>query len=151
MAHTDYITHYRPCVACCHWCRNGSSIMHSHFLKAGRYIHKFLDKFPCANCISIYNSFLSNVFFESDQFFLNHWCCCCSVAKSCPTLCNSMDCSMPGFPVLHHLQELAQTHVHLITLQCQHNSKERSIEYRIMRVRGVRGSCLLREVSQAEI
>ena len=25
--------------------------------------------------------------------------CCCSVTKSCPTLCNSMDCSMPGFPV----------------------------------------------------
>ena len=39
-------------------------------------------------------------------------CCFCSVAQSCPTLCNSMDCSTPGFPVLHHLLELAQTHVH---------------------------------------
>ena len=28
---------------------------------------------------------------------------CCSVAKSCPTLCNPMDCSMPGFPVIHYL------------------------------------------------
>ena len=37
---------------------------------------------------------------------------CCSVAQSCPTLCNLMDCSMPGFPVLHHLLEPAQTHVH---------------------------------------
>ena len=37
--------------------------------------------------------------------------CCCSVAKSCLTLCNSMDCSRPGFPVHHHLPELAQTHV----------------------------------------
>ena len=36
---------------------------------------------------------------------------CCSVAQSCPTLCNPMDCSMPDFPVLHHLLELAQTHV----------------------------------------
>ena len=27
--------------------------------------------------------------------------CCCSVAKSCQTLCNPMNCSMPGFPVLH--------------------------------------------------
>ena len=27
------------------------------------------------------------------------YCCCCSVAKSCPTLCSPMDCSMPGFPV----------------------------------------------------
>ena len=29
-----------------------------------------------------------------------------SVAQSCPTLCNSMDCSMPGFPVLHPSQSL---------------------------------------------
>ena len=35
----------------------------------------------------------------------------CSVAQWCPTLCNRMDCSMPGFPVLHCLLELAQTHV----------------------------------------
>ena len=28
-------------------------------------------------------------------------CPCCSVAKSCPTLGDPMDCSMPGFPVLH--------------------------------------------------
>ena len=35
-----------------------------------------------------------------------------SVAQSCPTLCHPMDCSMPGFPVLYQLLELAQTHVH---------------------------------------
>ena len=34
---------------------------------------------------------------------------CCSVAKSCPTLW-PMDCSTPGLPVLHYLQEFAQTH-----------------------------------------
>ena len=28
--------------------------------------------------------------------------CCCSVTLSCLTLCDPMDCSMPGFPVLHH-------------------------------------------------
>ena len=37
-----------------------------------------------------------------------------SVAQSCLTLCNPMDCSTPGFPVLHCLPELAQTHVHRI-------------------------------------
>ena len=37
--------------------------------------------------------------------------CCCSVAQLCPTLCNTVDYSRPGFPVLHHLPELAQTHV----------------------------------------
>ena len=35
-------------------------------------------------------------------------CCGCSVAKSCLTLCVPMDCSMPGFHVLHYLLELAQ-------------------------------------------
>ena len=32
--------------------------------------------------------------------------------QSSPTLCDCMDCSTPGFPVLHHLPGLAQTHVH---------------------------------------
>ena len=36
----------------------------------------------------------------------------CSLAKSCPTLCDPMDCSMPGFPVLNYLLEFAQIHVH---------------------------------------
>ena len=36
---------------------------------------------------------------------------CCSVAKSCLTLCDPLDCSTSGFPVLHHLPEFAQTHV----------------------------------------
>ena len=35
-------------------------------------------------------------------------------SQSCPTLCNSMNCSTPGFPVLHHLQELAEIHVHRV-------------------------------------
>ena len=42
--------------------------------------------------------------FIGDQFSL--------VTQSCLTLHNPMDCSMPGFPVLHHLMKLAQTHIH---------------------------------------
>ena len=42
------------------------------------------------------------------------WSCHCSVAQSCLTLSNSMDCSTPGFPVLHCLLELAQTHVYWV-------------------------------------
>ena len=38
-----------------------------------------------------------------------------SVTQSCPTLCDPMDCSMPGFPVHHHLPEPAQTHVHRVS------------------------------------
>ena len=43
-----------------------------------------------------------------------HSVCCCSVAQSCPTLCNHMGWRMPGFNVLPHLAELAQTHLHWI-------------------------------------
>ena len=38
-----------------------------------------------------------------------------SVAQSGPTLCDPMDCSTPGLPVLHQLPELAQTHVHRVS------------------------------------
>ena len=37
-----------------------------------------------------------------------------SVTQSCPTLCDPMGYSMPGFPVYHQLQELTQTHVHQV-------------------------------------
>ena len=42
-------------------------------------------------------------------------CCCCSVVKLCLTLCDPMDCSTPGFPVLHYLPEFAQPHVHWVS------------------------------------
>ena len=35
----------------------------------------------------------------------------CLVTQFCPTLCNSMDCSMPGFSVHHQFPELRQIHV----------------------------------------
>ena len=39
---------------------------------------------------------------------------CCSVTQLCLTLCDPMDCSTSGFPILHHLLELAQSHVHWV-------------------------------------
>ena len=39
---------------------------------------------------------------------------CCSVTKSCQTLCDPMDCSTPGLPVHHQLPEFTQTHVHRV-------------------------------------
>ena len=54
-------------------------------------------------------------------------CCCtaetnttlkssyCSVPKSCPTLCDPMNCCTPGFPALHHLPEFAQTPIHWVS------------------------------------
>ena len=43
-----------------------------------------------------------------------NWWCCFSVAQWFLTHCNPLDCSTPGFPVLHHLPEVAQTHVHWV-------------------------------------
>ena len=40
--------------------------------------------------------------------------CCCSVTESCPAPWDPLDCSMPSFPILHHLPEFAQVHVHWI-------------------------------------
>ena len=47
--------------------------------------------------------------------------CCflCSVSQLCLTLCNPMDCSTPGFPVLPNLPELAQTHGHWVSISIQ--------------------------------
>ena len=38
------------------------------------------------------------------------------VTQSCLTLCDPMDCSMPGFPVHHQLLKRAQTHVHWVVM-----------------------------------
>ena len=38
-----------------------------------------------------------------------------SVAQSCPTLCQPMNCSTPGFPVHNQLPELDQTHVYQVS------------------------------------
>ena len=45
-----------------------------------------------------------------------------SVAQFGPTLCDPVDCSMPGFPVHHQLLELAQTHVHWVSDDIQPSS-----------------------------
>ena len=47
-----------------------------------------------------------SVQFSSVQFI--------SVTQSCPTLCDPMNCSMPGLPVHHQLPEFTQTHVHRV-------------------------------------
>ena len=53
--------------------------------------------------------------FSSEHFSLiERQVLCCSVAKLCPTLWDSMDCRQPGFHVPHHLPEFAQVHAHWI-------------------------------------
>ena len=67
-----------------------------------------------------------NMVYHTDLWILNHpcipgmnpnwsWCqSVSSVAQSCPTLCDPMNCSTPGLPVHHQCPEFTQTHVHQV-------------------------------------
>ena len=55
----------------------------------------------CSLCLCLYFYFVNLLLFHS-------------VAKSCLTLGDPMDCSMPGFPVLPYLLEFSQSHVHYV-------------------------------------
>ena len=59
-----------------------------------------------------------------------------SVAQSCPTLCNPMDCSTSGFPIHHQLPELTQTHIHRVgdAIQPSHPLSSPSLIFPIIRV-----------------
>ena len=61
--------------------------------------------------------FLSNII----SLVYNKYCCYCLVAQLCLTLCDPMDCGMPGPP--HHLPEFSQVHVHCISdaIQTSHH------------------------------
>ena len=89
------------------------------------------DPVPLDFCMigSLFDSQLKCQFLRKNfcnQFLLSHSLAChfvwyffiapcfCSVAKSCPILCDPIDCSMPGFPVLHYLPEFSETHVHWV-------------------------------------
>ena len=57
-------------------------------------------------CFNVNKKQISNML-QSVQFS--------SVAQSCPTLCDPMNCSTPGPPVHHQLLEFTQTHVHRVS------------------------------------
>ena len=75
------------------------------------------------------SSFISRSFYKLKDTFPGQWfdtrsnssltfviivVHCYLVIQSCLTLCDPMDCSTPGFPVLHCLPEFTQTHVHWV-------------------------------------
>ena len=69
----------------------------------------------CCYIQHFYEYFLNGFLYICPKFLKAIYLChCCSVAKSCLTLWDPMDCSTPGFPVLHNLPEFAQTHVHWV-------------------------------------
>ena len=66
--------------------------------------------------ISSRPKYLTNlVNFQDNRKIIQGHCCCSSVTWSCTSLCYFMDCSMPGFLVLHHFLQRAQTHVHWVS------------------------------------
>ena len=85
------------------------------YIVSSNYQNRKALFFSCLySCLQSYE-----IYWSSKILMAKNWwssaCCCCSVAQSCLTLCRPMDCSMPGFAVLHHLPELAQTHVHWVS------------------------------------
>ena len=74
----------------------------------GLYIHKLVTR-PIAICDK--GPFKKKCQVSSELVLLYQFAVCCSVTKLCPTLCDPIDCSTPGFPVLHYLPEFAQTSI----------------------------------------
>ena len=75
------------------------------FVSLGRFIHRFLTHF---NLMA--NGIVSLIFLSDISLLVIS-----SVTQLCPSLCNPVDCSMPGFPVHHQFLELTQTHVHWVS------------------------------------
>ena len=67
----------------------------------------YICLFCCLAYRVIISIFLNSVYMHSVQFS--------SVSQSCPTLCDPLNCSMPGLPIHHQLPEFTQTHVHRVS------------------------------------
>ena len=79
------------------------------------------EKTAFANHIFILTSFLFVFYFYYliIKITFNLFPCVAVVQSRCLTLCNPMNCSTPGFPVVHCLPEFAQTHVHWVSYAIQ--------------------------------
>ena len=85
----------------------------AHFGELGFFVCLFdfcLPRPKLNYVFSLLNSSPQLLFYKN----LGHINCWCSGTKSRLALCSPMDCSMPGFPVLHYLPEFSQTHVHWV-------------------------------------
>ena len=89
-----------------HVCALGSSDRHGGSMKSD-FWHIFILE-PIVIAVTCHVNYESKgVQFSSVQFS--------SAAQSCPTLCDSMNCSMPGLPLHHQLLDFTQTHVHRVS------------------------------------
>ena len=110
------------------WMDKEDVYIHTH-----TYIYVYIS---CANTHTLeYYSAIKN---KWNNVICSNMDCCCSVTQLCLTLCDPMDCSISGFPVLHYLPEFAQTHIHWIDdgLRYYHtkwskSDRQRQISYNI--------------------
>ena len=113
---------------CCSRGRSGSSKKLSTWWQPSPFLCALLVDHNCFHIIGIHLWIISSYIRDSVQYFVNrhgHGNSVTqsllvisgqySIAQSFPTLCDPMACSIPGFPVLHHFPELAQTHVHQVS------------------------------------
>ena len=83
-----------------------------HIKKLNQFLSKFQKKTLQVQTRWIPGKLLSNIQRTSDLKYSSKGVQFSSVFQLCPTLCNPIDYSTPGFPVHHQHLELAQTHVH---------------------------------------
>ena len=84
---------------------------------------------------------LSTAILPRARFFsnLSFYLLCCLVAQSCMTLREPMDCSTPGFPVLHYFPEFAQIHVYWVSdaIQPSHCLPPSSLAFSVYQHQGL--------------
>ena len=77
----------------------------------GRDLKTYVFVLPNSSIREKSASFVSNKVIKAHMTAVRQFS---SVAQSCPTLCDPLDCSTPGLPVYHQLPKFTQTHVHRI-------------------------------------
>ena len=82
---------------------------------------------PLSPCLSFRDDIHVSVDTQETDRLVFSICCCCSVAKSCLTLWDPMDCSMSGLPVLYCLLEFAQVNA-FSKHSWKHNSTDQNLE-----------------------
>ena len=83
------------------------------FNMLSRLVIAFLPRSKCLNFMAVV-TICSDFGAQENKTCHRFHFCYCSVTQLCPSLWDSMDCSTPSFPILHHLPELAKTHVHWV-------------------------------------
>ena len=84
------------------------------FNMLSRLVIAFLPRSKCLNFMAVV-TICSDFGAQENKTCHRFHFCYCSVTQLCPSLWDFMDCSTPSFPILHHLPEFVQMHVHWVS------------------------------------